>query len=381
MKKFIYILIMLILIQVLKGYSQELGYKGQLSSWLVTKPFDSFRSQLGARYIPELSFGKTFKEKYTFDAEASANLWGSINYYNSDSIEFDGDIDPYRLWLRFYTAKLEVRAGLQKINFGTAQILRPLMWFDQIDPRDPLGITNGVYSILGRYYFENNANIWLWVLYGNDDPKGWELFPSPGNRPEIGGRFQFPLLTGELGVSYHHRSVNLENGFPPEITLTNTIVPENRIGIDGKWDLGVGLWFEGSFIHQDIEIRQLRSKKAITFGLDYTFGVGSGLRVALEQFWYDISEKMIESGESLNFTALYFNYPISIIDNLTYMFYYDWTNNGFYNFVNWGMTWDKLGLYIIGYWNPDTFQVYQNVRGDQSLFAGKGFQVLFVFNH
>jgi len=381
MRNFILILILLILIMVLKGFSQDLSFKGQLSSWVVTKPFDSFRSQVGARYIPELSFGHTFKEKYTLDAEASANIWGFMDYYNSDSIEFDGKIDPYRLWLRFYTSRLDIRVGLQKINFGTAQIFRPLMWFDEIDPRDPLGLTNGVYGILGRYYFENNANIWLWVLYGNDDTKGWELFPSPKNRPEFGGRFQFPLLTGELAFSYNHRYVDLDGNLPPEIILQNSIVPENRFGIDGKWDLGVGLWFEGSFSHQDIEISQLRTKKSITLGLDYTFGLGNGLRVLGEQFWYQTSEKMFSQGESLNFTALSFNYPISIIDNLTYMIYYDWTNNGLYNFINWGMTWDKISLYLIGYWNPETFQVYQNLQGDRSLYAGKGFQVLFVFNH
>jgi hypothetical protein len=365
----------------IKGFSQEVGFKGQLSSWLVTKPFDEFRSQLGGRYIPELSYGHTFKEKYTLDAEASANIWGTINFYNKDSIEYDGNIDLFRLWLRFYTSNLEIRAGLQKITFGTAQIFRPLMWFDEIDPRDPLGLTNGVYGVLGKYFFKNNANIWLWVLYGNDDPKGWEVIPSAGNRPEIGGRVQFPFISGELAFSYHHRYANLSDSLLALLPIENGIVPENRFGIDGKWDVGVGLWFEGSFNHQDIEIPEIRSSKSIAGGVDYTIGIGSGLHVMGEQFWYSVSEKMFEKGETLNFTALTFNYPISIIDNLTYMFYYDWTNNDFYNFINWGMTWDKISLYIIGYWNPDTFQVFQNVRGDQSLYAGKGFQVLFVFNH
>ena len=381
MRRFILILILIILIMTIKGLSQEVGFKGQLSSWLVTKPFDDFRSQLGGRYIPELNYGHNFKEKYTLDAEASANIWGTINFYNKDSIEYDGNIDLFRLWLRFYTSNLEIRAGLQKITFGTAQIFRPLMWFDEIDPRDPLGLTNGVYGVLGKYFFKNNANIWLWVLYGNDDPKGWELIPSAGNRPEIGGRVQFPFISGELAFSYHHRYANLSDSLLSLLPIENGIVPENRFGIDGKWDVGVGLWFEGSFNRQDIEIPEIRSSKSIAGGIDYTIGIGSGLYVMGEQFWYSVSEKMFEKGETLNFTALTLNYPISIIDNLTYMFYYDWTNNDFYNFINWGMTWDKISLYIIGYWNPDTFQVYQNVRDDQSLYAGKGFQVLFVFNH
>ena len=64
--------------------------------------------------------------------------------------------------------------GLQKINFGSAVLLRPLMWFDSLDPRDPLQLTDGVYAVLLRYYFPNNANLWAWALYGNDSPKGWE---------------------------------------------------------------------------------------------------------------------------------------------------------------------------------------------------------------
>jgi len=54
---------------------------------------------------------------------------------------------------------------LQKINFGSATLFRLLMWFDRIDPRDPLKLTDGVYGLLLRYYFHNNTNIWLWGLY------------------------------------------------------------------------------------------------------------------------------------------------------------------------------------------------------------------------
>jgi hypothetical protein len=365
---------------VIKGFSQDLGFKGQLSAWLVAKPFDDFQSQLGARYIPELSYGYGFKEKYTLDAEVSLNIYG-YGYYNGDSIEWDGDFDLFRGWVRFSTNRLNVRAGLQKINFGSAAMLRPLMWFDQIDPRDPLQLTEGVYSILGRYYFPNNANIWLWFLYGNDKQKGWEVFPSFKDIPEFGGRFQIPLLTGELGVSYHHRVANTEGTIPPEYQSSNFKVPENRIGLDGKWDVGVGIWFETAFIRQEIDIPELKTKKLINMGLDYTIGIGNGLLLIGEQLWFTTGEEFFNSIEQNSFTAISANYPISIIDNLTYIFYYDWSNNGIYNFINWGMTWDKINLYIMAYWNPDNFTLYQNLSGEATLYTGKGFQVQFVFNH
>ncbi|MDR1585772.1 MAG: hypothetical protein LBS07_06360, partial [Prevotellaceae bacterium] len=103
---------------------------------------------------------------------------------------------------------MEVRLGLQKINFGSAQLFRPLMWFDAIDPRDPLQMTDGVWGGLFRYYFQNNANFWLWTLYGNDEVKGWETAPSAQSLPEIGGRVQLPLKQGEVALSYHLREAD-----------------------------------------------------------------------------------------------------------------------------------------------------------------------------
>lgn len=121
-------------------------------------------------------------------------------------------------------------------------MIRPLMWFDKIDPRDPLQLTDGVWGILGRYYFLNNANLWGWVLYGNEDAKTWEIGNTSQRQPEWGGRFQTPVPRGEMGLSFHHRlsdTINLDT-----LISLNDLVPENRIGLDGKWDVGVGLWFE-----------------------------------------------------------------------------------------------------------------------------------------
>jgi len=113
-----------------------------------------------------------------------------------------GHDKPYRFWARYSAKQVELRIGLQKINFGSASMLRPLMWFDQVDPRDPLMLTDGVWGILGRYYFLNNANIWLWGLYGNDNRKGWEIFNSQKTIPEFGGRLQIPVPKGESGFSF-----------------------------------------------------------------------------------------------------------------------------------------------------------------------------------
>ena len=167
--------------------------KGQLDSYAGLNFANPVQFQTGARFIPSLSIGKNLKNNLKFDSEISFNSYLDYHFTGWKNDGSDSKIKPYRLWLRFSSERFELRAGLQKINFGSASMLRPLMWFDQIDPRDPLQLTDGVYGLLGRYYFQNNANAWLWVLWGNDKIKGWETVPSVAKIPELGGRMQFPV--------------------------------------------------------------------------------------------------------------------------------------------------------------------------------------------
>jgi hypothetical protein len=77
-----------------------------------------------------------------------------------------------------------------------------------MDPRDPLQLTDGVWGVLGRYYFLNNSNIWLWALHGNKELKGWESTKTLNSAPEIGGRIQHPAGRGEIAISYHYRKID-----------------------------------------------------------------------------------------------------------------------------------------------------------------------------
>jgi hypothetical protein len=340
---------------------------------------DAWRGQAGLRYIPELSFKSPVGEKYSFEAEFSANAFGSGLYWSADSTIWDGKIKPYRAWMKFSGDQFEVRAGLQKINFGSASMLRPLMWFDQIDPRDPLQLTDGVYAILGRYYFLNNANIWIWGLYGNDNRKGWELIPSIKRAPEFGGRVQLPVSNGELGTTYHYRVADA-TGVPDLPHGANTEVREKRLALDGKFDLGVGLWFEAVLIHKDIEIPEISYQRMINLGLDYTFGLGNGLGIITEMVAFGASDMALAGGEYRTLSTLSLNYPLSIINNLSGVLFYDWSGENLYNFINWSWTYDNWSFYIMAFWNPETFDIYQNTEG-ANLYGGKGLQFMVVFNH
>ncbi|UCG27849.1 MAG: hypothetical protein JSV24_00390 [Bacteroidales bacterium] len=366
--------------QAVEGYSQTAGIEGMLSGWSTLSYSESLNGQLGGRYIPGLTFDLPLGKRFRLDAEVSANVWGSSTFWSGDSTILNGKLKPYRMWLRFSGDQFEIRAGLQKINFGSATLLRPLMWFDRIDPRDPLQLTDGTYGILARYYFLNNTNIWIWGLIGNKEPKGWEAFGSEKNRPEFGGRIQVPVFTGELGLSYHNRSTDIHADTTILSENVNGLAPENRIALDGKIDIGIGLWFESSIVHTDFEYLTRDFNRSLTVGLDYTFGLGNGLNMMTEVFTYSVSDKVFGKGDGVTFSAISASYPLSIITNMSAIVFYDWKNNDLYNFINCSWTFDRWTFYLMGFWNPERFRVYPGME-EANLFAGKGLQVMAVFNH
>ncbi|MFH1934375.1 MAG: hypothetical protein ABIN18_22740 [Pseudomonadota bacterium] len=375
---FIYYLFVVSLIFSGDTHALESDFRGQLSGWTIeSRNQDRWENNTGLRYIPQLNLTHSLDEDAFIDTEISINGF-LTNDENSDGKH--GDIDIYRLWIRYASPQFEIRAGLQKINFGSAVLLRPLMWFDRMDPRDPLQLTEGVYGLLGRYYFLNNANVWIWGLLGNDETKGWENFPSEKDSVEFGGRVQFPLYDGEIAFSYHHREVDLQNQIFPALLSSEGSIPENRFGLDGKWDVGIGLWFEGALIHQNLDISSLRYKRLINVGMDYTFDLGDGLNVIGEYFSIGTSENVFDSGEEISFSAVSVSYPLGLLDNITAMIYYNWDNQDWYRFLQWQRKYDNWSIYLMGFWNPDEFQIYQNRQGN-SPFAGKGLQLMIVFNH
>jgi hypothetical protein len=361
-------------------FSQPADLKGQLSAWSALKLEKPSQSAFGVRYIPEIVVNKKLNDKLQVDADISLNLYGTGTISTFDSIESDGRIKFYRLWIRLSSNQFEARLGLQKINFGPSRFVRPLMWFDQIDPRDPLQITDGVYGVLLRYYTLKNATFWVWGLYGNTDPKGWEFLSTRKKIPEFGGRVQLPVPAGEVGISYHHRIQDTLSSFLSYPANARRYFPENRIGIDGRWDIGIGLWFEGSVNHSNIDIPEFKYFKMATVGLDYTFDWGNGLGLVSEQLFFSNSEKVFDMSNSRFFSALSLNYPLSLIWNITGMIYYDWDQQDFYRFLNLTLTYDKWSFYMMGYWNPDKFLIYRSLD-NYDLFTGTGIQVMAVFNH
>lgn len=355
-----------------------LNISGQVSAWCNYNEQNTLPVITAGRYIPVIYYGINLTGNKHLDFEGSANLFGTFAFNPFDTADSKGSLKPYRIWMRFSSNQFELRLGLQKINFGSALMMRPLMWFDQTDPRDPLQLTDGVWALLARYYFLNNTNIWLWGLYGNNKPRGWDLVPSNKKIPEFGGRVQIPVPGGEAAITYHHRTADNRG-----MELSNNIfekIPEDRFGFDSRWDLITGLWLEGTWTRKGSDIGNLTNQEVLNTGIDYTFGLGNGLYVAYEQLLLSHDQKAFKFANITSFSLLTLNYPLGVFDKVSLIIYYNWTEKSIFNFFTWQKQFDNIVLYVMGYWNPETYNLPAQTAS-RNYFAGKGIQVMFVFNH
>lgn len=355
-----------------------LRFSGQLSSWMNLGTEGELPLRAGLRYIPQINYGIQSAPESRFDSELSINIYSNAGLNPFDSLDLSGKIKPYRAWVRYSSEQFELRLGLQKLNFGSASIMRPLMWFDQIDPRDPLQLTDGVWGLLARYYFLNNANIWLWGLYGNNERRGWEIVPVNSRIPEFGGRVQLPVPSGEIALSYHHRVADSRETGTGVPSLEK--IPENRIGFDIKWDMKAGFWIEGSLTHKGKNIGMLTNQLILNAGADYTFGLGNGIYCAYEQLFTTYDEKLFSVDNKTSFSLLTANYPVGMFDRLGAIVFYNWDAHNIYTFLSWQRQFDKIMLYLMAYWNPESYKL-PTQDDSQNIFAGKGIQLMFVFNH
>ncbi len=355
----------------LEKENPSISFSGQVTGWSVLQFVRPVNTQLGGRFVP------TLMGKYrNLDAEVSANLQSVGDFSRARRDTAIHTLKPYRAWLRYSGENWELRGGLQKINFGAAKMFRPLMWFDRMDVRDPLQLTDGVHALLGRYFFENNANIWLWSLIGNEQPKGFESIGTAKWLPEIGGRFQFPLGRGEMAFAAHYRKIDTET------STDETRLSESRIGMDGKWDVGIGLWFETSAtVTQENRQNIPRYQHLFNVGGDYTLPIGNGLGASVEYFRMHLGNRFFDGGINASIVGAMFNYPLSILDDISAMFFYVTEHNLWFNYLNYKRTYNNLQIYLIGFWNPEVNLPIGTIQSAQrNLFAGKGVQLMINYN-
>lgn len=331
--------------------------------------FGQVALQMKADFNAEYRIDSSRFVDFEFSGIASGNMFIPYNFGPANI-----DVFAYRLWVRYAAPQWQVTAGLQKIDFGSASILRPLQWFNEIDPRDPIGLTRGVNGVVGRYVFLNNANIWLWGLYGNERRRGLDAEASTGG-VEFGGRLQLPMPKGEVAFTYHHRDTDLRTlGLPFEL------VPEHKFGIDGKWDLGIGLWSELVFSMKQESVGLLTYQKYCNIGVDYTFGLGNGLNMMLENLLIALDPDPLGFQETVNLTALTAAYSLGFYDAIQLIAYYSWANNSPIVAFQYSHDFPRFSSYIIAFYNPPATNGV--VNNDLAvLSSGPGVRLLLNFNN
>jgi len=361
---------------------------GLISSSLTHSKSECYYTQIGIRFLPALSLSHNLSSSSSLSAEISFNAFFTATTSSSKELILKGKTKPYRLSLKYSSSRFEAKIGLQKISFGSASLIRPLMWFDQIDPRDPIQLTDGVYSLLFRAFISKKTNIWFWILYGNEEPKGWEAFQTERKSPELGFRNQIPLGKGELAFSFHHRKgIFYKNDAYNNLILNSSsnesfTFSEERYALDGKWDMGIGLWFETVFSNQRNSNFIYPWQRSFTAGIDYTFSVGNGIHFLIEYFKSDSSKRLFsneKSPYSSQFLAFSLSYPVSLLDTISAIIYYDSKNRNFYNFARWQRNYDRWSINLMAFSNPKELMIYR--IPENNYFAGRGFFLMIIYNY
>ncbi len=345
--------------------------RGQLSGWnLVQQQPDGIETwDAGLRYLPELA-GELIRW-----TDSYLDFNASLNLHTSSFGNTTGDIKLYRLWGRYATHRFEARFGLQKINFGPAKLLRALMWFDRLDPRDPLQITDGVTGLRLRYDFKNLSSIWAWGLMGSGETKGLEFAPTEDSTMEYGGRIQHPLGPGEIGITTHRRSVN-----PAGIGAGTAPILENRFALDGIWDIGIGLWFESAFVYADYPLDRFSWQSYQTAGMDYTLPLGNGLHLLWEHMMFTLGEVPLDPDEDYQLSGLMASYPLGLLDQLALYSVVSWDPRFAYHYLSWQRTYNRWVIHLGAFTrlNGEEF-----ILPNQGLFqfGRHGIQLMIIYNH
>ena len=277
--------------------------------------------------LPKADFVQELTDGMQLELDSKLNLYTHIR---NDST---ADLDLYRLKLSLMMAQAEWRLGLQEIILGPSRMLKTLDWFGAPGFLNPLKQTPGVWSLLHRYYFMNDINVWFWGVYDFDDKE-----KNPENTPEFGGRIQVPFLGGETAISFNAIK-----------TSSNAHNKKTSLALDGQWDIGVGLWFEASisgFFHNN-STHEHDLIKSITIGSDYTFSFGNGLYTIVE---HKILDEVIDFYNnkvdqfSYQATVFHLSYPITLMDNISAIGYVDWKYESYTQSLGWERIYDLLVL-------------------------------------
>lgn len=336
-----------------------INFDGQVSlAGALSHSRANWQSQSTLRYLPGLLFESAITEQLRAGAELAACCQAQLDWLIADSVRCCATAKAYRAALWAAGDRFELRAGLQKLNFGSATLLRPLQWFDRLDPSDPLGFTDGVCGLLFRVWPCGNTGLWAWGLLDTSRSGTGNVLAPADRRPRFGGRAELPLPLGEAALTFHHLPQCSINHHRLAIA---TPAGENRIGLDAKLDIGIGLWTESVLAFRSKQSGLPSWNNATSIGTDYTLGIGNGLAVLFEHL------VRADSFGWSHTTAGMASYPIGLLDNIRTIVLADWQSHQHQGHISWQRTLDNWLFALTGFWSSNTPEL--------------GVQLTVAFNH
>ncbi len=352
--------------------SRSFEFSGEAAAF-VQGAFHPKTAGVGFRFLPAADLAKQISSVWSFRGNLTFYVAANGEGTRGQSWQQNASVQIYRGYLEASTNWLQIRLGTQNISFGAARLFRPEMWFDRVDPRDPLRLSTGVNSALLRYYFPNNASLWVWLVQGSGKTKGLEFFASKKNTPEFGGRLEWPFLKGNWGFSVHKRRIAANKlPLPGDFKLNS----EERLGLDVTWDIGVGLWLEWAISHYGPK-PPWEWKQMGTIGTDYTFSIGNGLYLLEETFLLRADRALLGETNRI-FEGVMATYPLNLLFQVSAISVYDWKSGLFFHYVSLQKTTDHYRLVGAVFDFPETDSFWPGNLS--AALQGKGAQIMFIWN-
>lgn len=281
----------------------------------------TFESQLQSDYDNEQfsllgSVIMTGTYEFAFKNDTFLSIESSYQLTTSDVIKKGWktkhiSVERYRLNLLFKQQFLDYKVGLQDIHFGVGTYLRPLQWFDTLDPINKRAATQGINGFVVKTSSSNNQETVGWMLFGNNQVRPSDLNSTKKETIEIGGRFQRSIFNGELGLATHAR----------HIELNGSRAVEYRIGSYYQLNSSIPIWVEQAYMTAASKTES-QQYIMVMVGSEYMFNIkklGNNVSV-LAEMQYD--NKPIASNHANTFTGvLQLSYPLSLKDTISYVGY------------------------------------------------------------
>ncbi len=344
---------------------------GELSLSSSANSFNGSDIQIITRYLPAFEVQNSLSDSWDYDLELRWQLAWSSTLDTLDFSESATQFEPYRIAINLQSKHSEYIIGLQKINFGPAKILRPLMWFDAVDPTDPLELTSGVTGISAITFYKSGWSSQAWLLLPGD-PMGWESFAGKSGTVETGGRVTIPNAKGQIGICTHFRIADISN-----VYLNDPDLYEGRLGLDGFWDVGVGLWVESVYKHQELSADPFLDQIQTTLGSDYTIWIGNGLHIMAEHMLVSSWNSPFMEDQTTHLSTAMLSFSPTMFDQVSVLILNNWENDSPLAYLSWGQTYDNFRFTVAAFYAKTD----NNDVSVSSGFDGKGLQLTVVYNH